>query len=84
MIINQNGELSKGFEILIRQVLKMLNLDPDVTLGQISAIRELLSRHVAQQDEILASLKRIEHDRSSDERNLPDHRIEQRKVNGGT
>jgi hypothetical protein len=60
LVMKENGELSKGFEILLKQVLKMLNLDPAVTIGQINGIHSLMVRHVAQQDEILARLKRIE------------------------
>lgn len=65
-ILNEKGELPRGFEILLRQLLKILNLDPEVTLAQISGIHDLLKRHVEQQDEILARLKRIEDGNEND------------------
>jgi hypothetical protein len=60
MILNSNGELSKGFAILLQQVLKMLNLNPELIIEQINAIHGLLKRFVAQQDEILQRLERLE------------------------
>lgn len=70
-LVNEKGELSKGFEILLRQVLKMMNFDPELILGQISAIYDLSKRHIAQQDEIIARLTRIEeNEQRKSERNL--------------
>lgn len=63
-LLNDKGELSKGFEILVRQILKMMNFDPEVTLSQISGIHELLKRHTEQQAEMLAILKRIDNGQS--------------------
>lgn len=79
LVMKENGELNKGFEILLRQVLKMLNLDPEVTIGQINGIHSLLTRHVAQQDEILLRLKRIEDGQG----NLPVDGNQQRKTDFG-
>jgi hypothetical protein len=60
MLLNEKGELSKGLEILLKQLFKMLGIDGNSTIAQISGIHELLKRHIAQQDEMLAALKRIE------------------------
>lgn len=60
MLLNEKGELSKGLEILLKQLFKMLGIDGNSTIAQISSIYELLKRHIAQQDEMLAALKRIE------------------------
>lgn len=60
MIFNENGQMSRGFELLLTQLLKMLKLDPELILGQIRGIHELMLRHVAQQDEIINRLERLE------------------------
>lgn len=69
-LLNDNGTMSKGFEILLRQILKMMNFDPELIIGQINAIHGGLVRHVAQQDiliaqnaEIIQRLERIENDK---------------------
>lgn len=82
MILKENGELTKGFEILARQLLKMLNLDPQSTLDQINGIHGLMVRHVEQQDEIIRRLERIENGyRGKPETVSPDGTVE-RKLNG--
>jgi hypothetical protein len=53
-------QLPRGVEILAKQILKMMNFDPGLVLGQISDIQTLMQRFVANQDEILTRLKRIE------------------------
>lgn len=63
-VLNENGELPKGVMILIRQLLKMMNFDPELILGQINGIHGLLNRHVAQQDEILSLLKEVKNGQS--------------------
>lgn len=78
-VLNENGELPKGVMILIRQLLKMMNFDPELILGQINGIHSSLNRHVAQQDEILSLLKELKNGQS-----VSDHNPEQRKLNGGS
>lgn len=59
LLLNDKGEMNKGFEILVRQLLKMMNLDPALVIGQISGIHGAFVRHVAQQDEIIQQNTRI-------------------------
>lgn len=59
-LLNDKGELPKGIEILVKQILKWLNLDPNLVLGRIAAIHDLLAAHDAQQKEIIERLDRIE------------------------
>lgn len=59
-ILNPDGTMPRGVEMLVRQLLKMMNVDAELFFGQIRDIVDLLRRHVAQQDEIIQRLERIE------------------------
>lgn len=56
-ILNEKGELSKGFEILARQILKMLNINGDEVLSQIQQISDNLRGWRQAQEAQAASIR---------------------------
>lgn len=83
MILKDDGTLTKGVEILVRQLLKMMNLDPEVTLAQISGIHNALVRHTEQQADIIQRLERIENEQRIHNATVSAERVEQRQHTGG-
>lgn len=52
-LLNEKGELNKGLEILVRQILKMMSINPDLVVGQITGISEGLKSYVENQEKII-------------------------------
>lgn len=64
-LIDENGKMPKGFEILLKSLFKMLNLDPELIVRQINDIADTLRGNrerqeliLSQQAEILGILKK--------------------------
>lgn len=53
-LLNANGELPKGAEILLKQLCRMMGVDGDFLTGQITAILTLLETRAANEDKIIA------------------------------